>query len=149
MVKFFRRDSPTQPGGELKSSGELVAKVIHATDKQIEWRVYYGDGTTADNISHCLPELPAWDCQMIVQRDEKHNRNVASGRDYFVYHLRDCRWYPVDFTGLLDYLANEFENIGKVLIGRYIPNAEFDAIEKRATVDPDFPLPGAGRGRFD
>lgn len=115
---------------------------------RIEWRVYYGDGTTADNTTHALADLPAWDCQMIVQHDDKHNRSTPGGKDFYIYNLRDGIWYPADFTGFLDYIANRFEEVGKVLVGRYIPNDEYEEIVKRVAADPDFLPVSAGRGRF-
>lgn len=114
----------------------------------VTWRIYYGDGSTADDQSHTLESLPRWNVQVIIQFDLKHNRNLASRADYYLFHVADNRWYPIDFIGLLDYLAHDFSSIGAILFGRYIPNERFDKIEKKAAVDPSFWNPSSGQGRF-
>lgn len=115
----------------------------------IQWRVYYGDGSTADNLSHTLADLPRWNVQIIAQHDVKHNRSLASGAAYYIYHIQDQRWYPVDFVGLLDYIVHKIGIVGAVLVGRFIDNALYDELEKHVSTDPDFLPESAGAPRFE
>jgi hypothetical protein len=115
---------------------------------ELKWRIYYGDGRTADNRTTLMADLSRWNVQIILQRDSKHNRAVTSGKDYYVY-LSDCDyWFGVNLQGLWDYLAHKCTEVEAVLFGRYIANEIFDEIERIASKDVDFLKISAGRGRF-
>lgn len=107
----------------------------------VEWRIYYGDGTTYDGL---LDTAPATNVQVIVARDAApSSRNVGrlilSGWDYYLY--RDG-WYGVNGeVDLVDHVLHERPQ--RVLKGRQITTGEYDGIRRLANADPDFPVKSA------
>ncbi len=102
----------------------------------MEWRIYYGDGSTFDDEDG-PPELaPARDVQVIVVHDDDVLWATQTGSDYYVWDDRGSgsRWWGVDKFGLYDYLIEPGYKI--VLFGRTIANEEFAEIFKRAKEDP-------------
>jgi hypothetical protein len=103
----------------------------------VAWRIYYGDGTTFDDLDGTPADAPALNVQVIVVRDRDPNSQL--GRypvhrfDY--YWWDDPDWYGGDLFGLFDYLARP--GWKRVMFGRTIGNAEHQAIIDRALADPD------------
>jgi hypothetical protein len=116
---------------------------------QIKWRIYYGDGTTVDNTQLSPIHVPSWNLQIIVQPDPKENTVYIARKDFYVYRKIEQQWLGIDWIGLIDILAHNWQDVGGFGIGRTIPSAVYDAIEKRAYADPDFYPKYAGKGRFD
>jgi hypothetical protein len=101
----------------------------------IEWRIYYSDGSTFDSSQGSPDDAPAWDIQVIAERDGQVGRRLLSKADYYFY-LDGC-WIGVDDIGLVDYLANVFRVIK---VGRQLPaRKDFREILEKAQVDPDLP----------
>jgi len=76
--------------------------------------------------------------QIILQHDAKFNRHTVSGGDFYLYHKTGECWYSMDYVGLIDFLAHKFNEIGAVLIGRWVPNAVYNVMAEHASIDPDF-----------
>lgn len=113
----------------------------------LRWRIYYDDDSVADNES--TPDafdVPALGVIAIVKADLEVGRLVVSECHYYCYRPDERTWYGVGrgdtlSAGLVDYLIQPGPR--KVIFGRTISNAKFDAIMKRALNDVDFPAKSA------
>lgn len=99
----------------------------------IEWRIYYGDGSTFSNEDGSPVDAPALNVQAIVQRDTAVGRTIWHKKDFYL-HLND-EWIGVDWFGLLDHLMA----MGIVKAGRTLTMGEFHDLYRRAANDPDMP----------
>lgn len=99
----------------------------------MRWRIYYGDGTTADECD----SPPCRDVQAVVQADETVGREVITKHDFYL--LVDGRWIGVDTFGLIDHCLES----GTVLAGRCLPTPQYRAIIEAALTDPAFPRKSA------
>jgi hypothetical protein len=100
------------------------------------WRVYYGDGSTFDGDPS---EAPALNVQAIAVADPVVGRFVWSARDF--YWWEHDQWFGGDLFGVFDYLQRP--GWKRVLFGRSIPRATFEAVMKRALEDEDLPAKSA------
>lgn len=101
------------------------------------WRIYYGDGTTFDNLDGEPADAPPWNVQAVVQRDPDVGRSISRSNDFYVWH--NGQWWEMDLFGLIDYLIRT----GLVKFGRTLGNRDYAAVLDRAVNDPDFPAKSA------
>ena len=101
---------------------------------EVNWRIYYSDGSIFDNSMGDPNHAPPWDIQVIAQINEAVGRHLSSQADYYLFI--DGKWVGVDFVGLVDYLANV---LGIVKVGRQIDRKRFREILDKSQHDPDFP----------
>lgn len=128
-----------------------------ASDKPINWRIYYGDGSVYDN-SYGHPEgAPKLNVQCVVV-DEKGTatydneldnedvgRLVLHDWEYYVY-TDDTGWFGLpNLVDLLDHVVHSVHKIRCVLKARTLPTNVFRKIYKTAWFDPDFPPKSAIR----
>jgi hypothetical protein len=99
------------------------------------WRIYYGDGSTYDNLSGPVQKAPARGVQAIAMRDERVGRLVWHSKDFYWYDGET--WVGGDVFGLWDYLVRP--GWKKVVFGRTLARPDFDALLAKAMDDPDFP----------
>lgn len=105
----------------------------------LEWRIYYGDGSTYDGP---LESAPVVNVQVIVVNDKAPNRkNVGRlmlfGFDYYLYREKEG-WYGINGeVDLVDHLL--YEQPLKVLKGRGISSENYSKIYNKANLDSDFP----------
>lgn len=97
----------------------------------IKWKIYYGDGSTFSYKQGTPQDAPPWDVQDIIQEDPKRGLYHQHG-DFYVFREQ---WSAVDFTGLIDFLANTG---GPVKFGRTINTDRFREIRAKSDKDPDF-----------
>lgn len=102
---------------------------------QLQWRLYYEDGTTYDNLQGDEFNAPAVGLICIVNKDEQHGTNLVALNDY--YWFRNNMWFGGDKFGLYDYLCQMGQK--KVVFGRTVSNERYHEVIKQATNDPDFP----------
>jgi len=101
----------------------------------LNWRIYYGDGSTYSDADG-PPELaPKRNVQTIAQANELVGRRIERGADHYVW--TDHGWRACDFFGLFDYLIQPGAKV--VLFGRSLSDAEYRAVLDRACKDPDLP----------
>ena len=107
----------------------------------IQWKIWYGDGSIFSNKDGKPEEAPSGDIQIIVVKDEVTIRGFLQGFDY--YWFEGGFWSGGDIFGLYDYLLRE----QKVKFGRMIPNTiVFHKLLEKAQADDCFPGgPGAHR----
>ena len=106
----------------------------------MNWKIYYGDGSTFSSQDGSPWIVPARDVQVIVMIDKDHGWRTQAGSDYYVWDGRDgeTRWWGLkDDFALYDYLIDP--GYKRVLFGRTITSDQFSKIFKQATEDPDFP----------
>ncbi len=56
---------------------------------------------------------------------------------HYIFSIRDNAWVGVGLDGLLDYLANDFENIRCILHGRTVTTDSFWDFRNEIEMDPD------------
>ena len=97
---------------------------------KIDWKVWYGDGSTYTGDPFLAP--PA-NVQVVIHRaDNKQGYDVNWGKD--CYYWKDDRWVACDDWGLRDYMMM---HIGPkaVLFGRSLRDEDFWAIKEKAMKD--------------
>lgn len=100
----------------------------------VEWRIYYGDGSTYDNLSGPVEDAPSRDVQVIVLADELVGRSMWHSKDYYWYD--NGLWVAGDDFGLWDYLSRP--GWKKVLFGRTLTKPEFLMVLEKAQADTGF-----------
>lgn len=101
----------------------------------LDWRIYYGDGSTFDSSQGPPHAAPALNVQAIAQKaDPGIGRRTCSRFDFYWYG-DDGEWHGGDNFGLWDYLATPGPKVVK--FGRVLPRLEFEKILSRAVMDPD------------
>jgi hypothetical protein len=101
----------------------------------VEWRIYYGDGTTLDSSEvQDLYQVPGLNVQAIAQVDGHIGRYVLHHMDF--YWWVEGQWHQGDHFGLWDYLQRPGPK--KVIFGRSLDNVSYQKIVNRALYDEDF-----------
>lgn len=107
------------------------------------FRIYYGDGTVYEGP----PEgAPVQNVQCIAQADHitetgTIGRYVMHSWDFYIYSDHAKGWHATNRTSdLIDHLSQGCGpgGVRAVLTGRWIGNAEFQEILKRAQTEGDF-----------
>ena len=102
----------------------------------LNWRIYYGDGTTYDETDGPAEEAPAWGTVAVVTRNSNDPREIVSvqgtGFDYFVYD-KNNDWWGADFIGLIDRLADRSAKV--VCFGRTIEPHKYEQIIAKSVKD--------------
>lgn len=106
----------------------------------MNWRIYYGDGSTYDGEPFAAPSL---NVQAIAQLDDEVGRHVIAGFDFYWYEPSEDKWWGGEAFGLWDYLSRP--GVRKVIFARTLLNEDYRAVFKRACEDPDFPVKSAMR----
>ncbi len=100
-----------------------------------DFRIYYDDGSTHDDE---IGSAPFMSVLLILEKDPAHGRRIVASNDFYIYRFDKSRWLPVDYNGLIQYLAEP--GIEKrVLMGKMVLEEEWYAVLRRAKADPDFP----------
>lgn len=101
----------------------------------IDWRIYYGDGSTFSSADGPPEAAPAWGVVSVACRDSQDPREIhrmqGTGFDFFVWD--GIEWWGVDQIGLIDRLADRTAKV--VCFGRTIPTPAFQEITRRAVKD--------------
>lgn len=104
----------------------------------VNWRIYYGDGSTYDDEDGPIPDAPKRNVQAIAVVDEATGFLVLEGHDYYWY---EDQWIGGDKFGLFDYLARPGKKV--VFFGRSIPTERYQEIVDRARRADDLPAKSA------
>jgi len=105
----------------------------------IQWRVYYGDGSTFSDEEGSPEMAPGCGVMCIANYDEDNRRKLAHSTDYYFFDAG--RWYGCDIFGLWDYLSRVGLKIVK--FGRMIGDNQYRAVMSQAM--NDLPLEGAAQ----
>lgn len=98
----------------------------------MDWRIYYGDGTTFTSEEGTPSDAPALDVQAIVTRTNADRRNVVSVHGWDYYWRLDGEWWGGDLFGLFDALLRKAH---PVLFGRTIDTNRHGEIIAQAVKD--------------
>jgi len=108
----------------------------------IEWRIYYGDGSVFSSDQGSAGEAPPFNIQAVVQFDQDVGRQILNGFDWYI--LKDDKWYGIlDIPSLLDQLLHDLDRIQAVKMGRLIPSEQYQDIMRRAKQDQGLPIKNA------
>lgn len=105
----------------------------------IDWKIYYGDGSTYSSEDGPAEQAPKINCQAVVQNHEVVGHSVEHTTDYYVWF--DGFWRGVEIFGLWDYLSQPGSKV--VLFGRWVPNDEYREFLNKALNDPEVPKKSA------
>jgi len=113
----------------------------------MQWRIYYGDGSTYSSNDGSPQSASPYDVQAIVQPDKEAGcanvgRLCLRLHDWYYYRTDEELWYGGDLVGILDLLLGR-EPIIALCQGRMMPTNRFNEIVKIAMSDPDFPQKSA------
>lgn len=96
----------------------------------MQWRIYYGDGSTYSDRDGPPQDAPGRDVQVIARKyDNPRGFSLMHGKDAFVW--RNEGWCAVDIAGLWDYLLN-YPGWQKVIFGRNAPDKVYKDIVGKA-----------------
>ena len=111
----------------------------------VQWRIYYADGSTADNTQYEPEDVPAKGVLVIVQRHQQNNvQRLSEGACY--YWRRDAEmWFAADQFGMLLQTCQHRRLVTGQMWGETVPNDLFIKIKRQADTDPDFPHRAGGR----
>jgi len=103
----------------------------------IEWRIYYGDGTTFDNTKGLPSEAPSLNVQVILCKNKINGRNIYHTWDW--YYFKENEWRGCDIHGLIDQLLMDKKGVVTAIKqGRTIKDEVYEDILKKALNDTDF-----------
>lgn len=100
----------------------------------MQWRIYYGDGSTYDSTTGNPEEAPPLNVQLIIMSDTENGRRILHLWDW--YYWTGIEWWGSDLHGMLDNLLH-----GKIVAvkqGRNVSNKTYHDLMKKATQDKDF-----------
>lgn len=107
---------------------------------QLNWRIYYKDGSTFSNLDGSPQEIPVRNgVQVINVRDGKKGRRTLKLVDYYVWSPTLDRWVDcIDTTSAICRALREPYIV--LLAGEYLREADFEKVLIQAHNDPEFPL---------
>lgn len=97
----------------------------------INWRIYYGDGSTFDNEDGGPEHAPCGGVQYVAWYDVDNRRRLAHSSDYYIFE--QDRWFGVDASGFWQYMGEP--GLKCVKLGRMIGDLQFRAISSKAMND--------------
>jgi len=98
------------------------------------WRIYYGDGSTADD-STPVAVVPCLDVQAILWLDESNGKwKTLSGYGRYVWKLG--RWWGMHQDDIPIYLSEP--GWKKVLFGDWMKKPDFQELMKRVLADREW-----------
>lgn len=109
---------------------------------KLEWRIYYGDGSTFDNTQGTPFEAPPTDVQVIVHPSKDNGLLALHNWDWY-YYQDNMGWRGTDTWGLLDKLM-WVKGVGAVKQARTIEDSVFQNVLNKARNDSDFPRKTTG-----
>jgi hypothetical protein len=105
----------------------------------LNWRIYYGDGSTFDNTNGPPEAAPCGGVQFVAYNDEDNRPRLCHDKDYYIFE--DGRWFGVDAAGFWQYMGEPGFKVVK--FGRMIGDLKFREIA--AFCFNDLPVERAGK----
>jgi hypothetical protein len=100
--------------------------------ENLEWQIWYEDGSTFSNDDGLPEESPPWGAVAIGQRARRHYQDALySGAPWYVYRTDHGFWMELDDTGYLDCMVHHAKDVSAVRPGRYIRRDHFFATMKQ------------------
>lgn len=107
----------------------------------LQWRIWYGDGTTFSSAEGSPYYAPRQNVQVIAGADPLVGRYMAAARDAYWWDISAQRWFGGDRWGEWDYMCQLGPRV--VLYGRTVSDDAYNACIAAALADPDFPKKSA------
>jgi hypothetical protein len=95
---------------------------------ELEWRVFYGDGSTFDNLQGSPFDAPRLDVQVIVQKNDTVGWKILNGHDYFYFDPKRDGWQETNEWH--DTLLATYHPL--LLFGRRMSRADWSRMRRRA-----------------
>lgn len=117
------------------------------------WRIWYEDVSSYCNLDGSPENAPYEGVVAIVQHNEKMNRVVSKGWNYY-YWRRDEEtgawgWCGADQRGQVDQFARRPHDSRALKIGWMVGTPRFEKIMEAARSDPDFRPQSAGKNAVE
>lgn len=107
----------------------------------MDWRIYYGDGSTFSDQDGKPEDAPCRNVQAIAQVAPDVGWYLCRSDDFYAYLEKG--WQGLDSFGLWDYLAEPGLKIVK--FGRTLHYPDYEEVLNKALNDPDLPRKSAWR----
>ena len=101
----------------------------------IEWKIYYGDGSTFDSSQGGPEEAPPIDVIAVVKKSE-NGFDILHLKDWYVYRT-DIGWFRCNTFGMIDQVMYFTDKVMGVKQGRVISDDAFAKISKKIHEDKD------------
>ncbi|HSH00477.1 MAG TPA: hypothetical protein VLB27_10525 [candidate division Zixibacteria bacterium] len=101
------------------------------------WRIYYDDGSTFSDEDGGPEAAPSEGFVCAVGYDERGQRYIMHGWDFYQWDDEGKQWWGMDRYGLHDRLRRNLVFAYKE--GRTVTRTQFEALIARAHADADFP----------
>lgn len=112
----------------------MKSAMKNVPEKEIKWRIYYGDKSTFDSSMGGPADAPSTGVICIVQDNKYHGFVVTAFKDF--YWRENDEWWGSDQAGFWQYM---FEPGTKVVkFGVSVPTELFTEIMSQANRDKDF-----------
>ena len=105
----------------------------------IDWKIYYGDGSTYSNEDGSPESAPTGNVIAVAFYDEDNRRKICHQADYYV--RRDGRWFSADASGFWQHMMEPGAKVVK--FGREIGDLRYR--EVMSFTMNDLPLERATR----
>lgn len=108
----------------------------------IDWRIYYGDGSTFDSSMGGPWDAPGHGVVAIVKLEPdlpEQGRSVLHRWDWYYYRDGDG-WWGSDIHGMLDQFTHDRDNkLSSLKAGWMVTNERYRELVDKARYDRDFP----------
>lgn len=98
------------------------------------WKIYYTGEETFSSDNGEPWEAPRLGVLAIVSLEPDNGRQILARKDFYWW---EGEWFGGDNFGLWDHLVRSSKQCA--LMGRFVPNAEYNAAIQRAINDTSFP----------
>jgi hypothetical protein len=108
------------------------------------WKIFYTDGTALKNDGPvigddptAIPKPKRWGVHSVIQEMEQGTVREIIQQYHYLFLISQNQWIGVGMDGLIDYLANHFNDIACVLHGRTTTSDSFRALRDSIAQDTD------------
>jgi len=115
-----------------------------AKKKEIQWRIYYHDGSTYSDLDGPVDAAPGYGVLVIGYQDKATGRGLMRGFDFYVWDGDE--WFGHDLWGLMERMFNR-QPFHTAFAGRSVSEENFQVIYQAAKADPDLPKKSATNRR--
>jgi len=109
-----------------------------------KYKIFYTDDTSLlwSDVSpngdpKLIPAAKRIGVHSIIQPIDNETVREVVEQYHYIFSIRDNNWVGVGIDGLLDWLANDFDNIRCIMHGRTLTTNKFWEIRQRIRSDPD------------
>ena len=121
----------------------LMDLPLKGDNVQVDWRIYYEDGSVFDNTQGSWDDAPLDGVQCVAVRHEIYGRQIFSGGDYY-------SWTPdFDHITSTNDLRIALKPLRWIKYGRHIPSEQYQKVLTQASEDTAFPKTSPRRRASD